>query len=257
MSYSGTELKIFAWDYSIDLPSKPRPNSIYIVKKGLKFNMYPVDSQGRYLTQEEGSGSSTNEINDLSDVVTWATVPNAFISESSVVQHESALTITESQISDLNHFSPTSLLTDYGFVDNSGSWNTAYFWGDHSTVGYLTSADLLGYLQSGDNISELINDLGFITTYVVTEADVTQYEGALSITKSQIPDFDLGVSSNSAVTANTAKVGVTVEEANTIDSITSGEPIGSDQVVNVVSLTQAEYDAGSPNTTTFYIITDA
>ena len=44
-------------------------------------------------------------------------------------------------------------------------------------------------------------------------------------------------------------------EANTIDSIITGEPDGSDQVLNVVSLTQAEYDAGTPVATTFYIIT--
>jgi hypothetical protein len=43
----------------------------------------------------------------------------------------------------------------------------------------------------------------------------------------------------------------------TINSKVSGEPTGSDQVLNVVSLTQAEYDAGSPNATTFYVITDA
>ena len=45
-------------------------------------------------------------------------------------------------------------------------------------------------------------------------------------------------------------------EVNTIDSIVSGEPTGSDRVINVVSLTQAEYDAGTPIATTFYIITD-
>jgi hypothetical protein len=33
---------------------------------------------------------------------------------------------------------------------------------------------------------------------------------------------------------------------------------GADAVTNIVSLTQAEYDAiGSPNATTFYLITDA
>lgn len=44
-------------------------------------------------------------------------------------------------------------------------------------------------------------------------------------------------------------------EVNTIDSTVTGEPSGSDQVLNVVSLTQAEYDAGTPVATTFYIIT--
>jgi len=47
-----------------------------------------------------------------------------------------------------------------------------------------------------------------------------------------------------------------VGEVNTIDSIVDGEPTGSDRVINVVSLIQAEYDAGSKIATTLYIITD-
>jgi len=46
-------------------------------------------------------------------------------------------------------------------------------------------------------------------------------------------------------------------EVNTINSTTTGEPTGSDVVLNTVSLTQAEYDAGTPIATTLYIITDA
>lgn len=46
-------------------------------------------------------------------------------------------------------------------------------------------------------------------------------------------------------------------EENTINSIVSGEPAGSDVVPNVVSLTQAEFDAGTPIAGTHYIITDA
>jgi len=42
---------------------------------------------------------------------------------------------------------------------------------------------------------------------------------------------------------------------SSVQSSVSGEPSGSDQVVNVVSLTQAEYDAGTPVATTFYVIT--
>ena len=44
-------------------------------------------------------------------------------------------------------------------------------------------------------------------------------------------------------------------EVNTINSTTTGEPTGSDKVLNMVSLTQAEYDNGTPISTTFYIIT--
>jgi len=45
----------------------------------------------------------TAETNDLTASVTWANVPDANITESSVTQHQAALTITESQISDLSH----------------------------------------------------------------------------------------------------------------------------------------------------------
>lgn len=47
-------------------------------------------------------------------------------------------------------------------------------------------------------------------------------------------------------------------EVNTIDSDPTSDGVtGSDQVTNVVSCTQAEYDAGTPNASTFYLITDA
>lgn len=42
-----------------------------------------------------------------------------------------------------------------------------------------------------------------------------------------------------------------------VNSYTTGEPTGSDTVSNIVSLTQAEYDAGTPVAGTAYIITDA
>jgi len=50
---------------------------------------------------------------------------------------------------------------------------------------------------------------------------------------------------------------VVINPPHAIDSQTVGEPTGSDQVLNVVSLTQAEYDAavGSHNADTLYVIT--
>ena len=44
---------------------------------------------------------------------------------------------------------------------------------------------------------------------------------------------------------------------NLVTSLLTSEPTGSDAVLNIVSLTQAEYDAGSPVATTVYVITDA
>src|SRR5210317_688384 len=62
-----------------------------------------------------GAGYLTTETNDLSSAVTWANVPDANITESSVTQHQAALSVTESQISDLQSYitaSSTDTLTN-------------------------------------------------------------------------------------------------------------------------------------------------
>jgi hypothetical protein len=64
----------------------------------------------------------------------------------------------------------------------------------------------------------------------------------ISITASQVSDFDTEVSNNANVVAN----------ANTIDSIAT--ETGANQVLNVVSITQAAYDLLTPISTTLYVI---
>jgi len=51
-------------------------------------------------------GYLTSEVNDLTSSVTWANVPNANITQASVTQHQTALSITESQVSDLGNYVP-------------------------------------------------------------------------------------------------------------------------------------------------------
>lgn len=60
------------------------------------------------------------ETNDLTTMVTWDIVPNAFISQSSIIQHQAALSITESQISDLGSYLTTVLNTN---IDSTGAIN--------------------------------------------------------------------------------------------------------------------------------------
>ena len=113
-----------------------------------------------------------------------------------------------------------------------------------------------------------------ITTQQST--DITTNNAKVGITTAQASEITANnakvgyteslVSANTSVVANTAKVSFdsasstklggieTGAEVNTINSKTTSEPIGSDLVYNVVSLTQAEYDAGSPVATTFYLI---
>ena len=120
-----------------------------------------------------------------------------------------------------------------------------------------------GGATSSDNVS---NDSG------VSGANVTE---ALETLQQEIPNPNnlvnqfttdtQGVSGRFTVqtpldtnTSDAASVGYVLGKTNNkVSSNTTGEPTGSDVVLNVVSLTQAEYDAGTPIATTFYLITDA
>jgi hypothetical protein len=55
-------------------------------------------------TNDSGYITSFTETNDLTASVTWANVPDANITQSSVTQHQASLSITESQISDLQTY---------------------------------------------------------------------------------------------------------------------------------------------------------
>lgn len=77
-------------------------------------------------TNDSGYLTSISEANDLSASVTWVDVPDANITQSSVTQHQAALSITESQISDLQTYvtaSSTNTLTNKTF-DANGTGNS-------------------------------------------------------------------------------------------------------------------------------------
>jgi hypothetical protein len=100
-----------------------------------------------------------------------------------------------------------------------------------------TKAELKAFFETGDTptqaqFADLIESLGLETETAANNAKVS---------------FD-GTSST--------KLGTIAEnaEVNTIETLTAGEPTGSDLVLNVVSLSQAEYDAGTKVATTFYLI---
>ena len=72
------------------------------------------------------------------------------------------------------------------------NWDTAYSWGDHSIVGYLTD-------------------------YTVTESDVTQHQAALSITESQISDLTHYTDSDArtAISLNSSNLNELSYDSNT------------------------------------------
>ena len=75
-------------------------------------------------TNDSGYLTSFTETNDLSAAVTWANVPDANITQSSVTQHQAALSITESQISDLGSYITASSTDTLSNKTISGSNNT-------------------------------------------------------------------------------------------------------------------------------------
>ena len=49
-------------------------------------------------------------------------------------------------------------------------WDTAYLWGDHSSVGYLTTSSNLTVANfASPNVSQWTNDAGYLTSYVETD----------------------------------------------------------------------------------------
>ena len=152
---------------------------------------------------------------------------------------------------------------------------------DETTTGANTATRVGGNLVSiaDDLISKQSEiDLNTAKVGITTQqsTDITTNNAKVGITPTQSSDITTNnakvgytealVSANTDVVANTAKVsfdsasstklgGIEAgAEVNTINSTTTSEPTGSDLVYNVVSLTQAEYDAGSPVATTFYLI---
>jgi hypothetical protein len=74
-----------------------------------------IPTNNTQLTNGAGYLTSFTETNDLSSAVTWANVPDANITQGSVTQHQAALSITESQVSDLGSYitaSSTETLTN-------------------------------------------------------------------------------------------------------------------------------------------------
>jgi len=124
------------------------------------------------LTKQDGDTVTTDldgrflltESNDLSSSVTWANVPNANITQSSVTQHQAALSITESQISDLQSYLTSYSETDPVFSAHAASdvtstkitnWDSAY--NDKITAVNYSGSTLTLTQQDGGTLTTTIN----------------------------------------------------------------------------------------------------
>jgi hypothetical protein len=188
----------------------------------------------------------TAEVNDLSAAVTWANVPDGNITQSSVTQHQAALSITESQISDLGSYQPSDAgLTSIAGLTTAADKMIYTTAADTYAVTTLTTAGRallddanaaaqrttlgLGSLATQSTITESqisdlqsyltaeVNDLSAAVTWAnvpdanITQSSVTQHQAALSITESQVTDLGTYLTdlehSNSITTAETISSG--------------------------------------------------
>jgi hypothetical protein len=146
-------------------------------------------------TNDAGYLTSFTETNDLSSAVTWANVPDANITESSVTQHQAALSITESQVSDFG----TYLTAETNDLSSAVTWAnvpdvniTQSSVTQHQAALSVTESQIS---DLGTYLTAEANDLTSAVTWAnvpnanITEGSVTQHQAALSITESQISDL--------------------------------------------------------------------
>jgi len=136
---------------------------------------------------------------------------------------------------------------------NSTNWNSAFEWGNHATQGYLTSfteTDPVFTASQAFNIDA--NDITNLSNLSgVNTGDQTSIVG-ITGTKSQ---FDTAVTDGNFLYVSDNISSLTNDENYIVSDVTGAT--GADIITNIVSLTQSEYDAITPNASTVYKITDA
>ena len=141
-----------------------------------------------------------------------------------------------------------------------GSLRFNYNAGGSGVLGYSNAGNLIMSLTRQNtpvNASvglSSFGDIGFASNVKGGVPETTNYD--LIIKESG--NVGIGTTTPSEkleVNGNAKADSFLIDGGKAIKTDVVGEPTGSDQVVNVVSLSQAEYDAGTPIATTFYIIT--
>ena len=167
-----------------------------------------------------GIGALTTEINDLSSAVTWANVPDANITESSVTQHQAALSITESQISDLGTYLTgigslsIDALSDVDTTTSAPSTNDVLQWNGSNWVPAIVSGG--GGGEANQNAFSSVAVTGQTTVAADTTTD----------TLTLVAGNGINITTNSGT--DTVTITSTVTPVTTIDGLTDVSNAGID-----------------------------
>lgn len=173
---------------------------------------------------------TATETNDLSASVTWANVPDANITQSSVTQHQSALSITESQISDLQSYitditlnivaddSATISVSNNGTIQFSGSQNITTATDSSGTV-TITGPDLTSYVTLTGS-QTLTNKT--LTSPTINGATMT---GSVVVDNLTLDDNIISTSSNANLVLDPSGTGVI--DVSSVKIINLADPTSS------------------------------
>jgi hypothetical protein len=218
------------------------------------------------------TASSTDTLTNKSGNISQFTNDSGYktaVSQSDVTQHQAALSITESQVSDLGSYitaSSTDTLTNKTFNANGtgnsitnlevADFATGIVDTDFTSVSAadntLASAkaikayvdtqdgniasDTLTFTNKSGNISQWTNDSNYLTS--VSESDVTAHEAALSITESQISDLGSYITDANITLVGDDSTGVSFSAKNNDDiKIAGGTNITTAVSGNTVTIT--------------------
>ena len=229
-----------------------------------------IPTNNNQLTNGAGYLTSFTETNDLSSAVTWANVPNSNITQGSVTQHQAALSITESQISDLQSYltsvpaqtfasltSKPTTLAGYGITDGGGTDSAsvsaiitadvdAAFINnltiDADTLGGQNSAYHLDYNNFTNkptiptNNNQLTNGAGYITSFTETN-DLSS-----AVTWANVPDTNI---TESSVTQHQAALSITESQISDLSAGTDSAAVTAMIDSNYVQARQANASPGA------------
>jgi len=168
-------------------------------------------------------------------------------------------THTKSQISDWAHEHPVSEISDFPATmppsehghttDQIVDLDTAQEAQD-TAIALNTAKVGITTTQASDITANNAKVTG-ADRVLQTEYDTDQgtQDTAIALNTAKVGYTDAAVTANASVTANTAKVGVTTEVKS--EPVTTGA-----NIPNMISITQAEYDALTPVADTLYVISD-
>ena len=155
------------------------------------------------------SGGGGAELNDLSSIVTWTNVPDAYITQSSVTQHQAAFQVTESQITDLQSYITGitgESLSDLSDVATPGVNDDQYvLYYNHPTTSFgwkqMATGNTGGGGSSNTNLgTSSLTDLGDVDGVSnIDNLKVLYYDDTAGVFRWGYPD--LTVTTNSAGTA--------------------------------------------------------